>query len=211
VIGKQSAVADVTAGDPALGYREELRRDGLRDGSKLFRVLVDAHDATRAAHAAALAAQVAVREGVQGLAPDKQQQLVDRLVEQSSRRFVDRTEGMIERRTSRLGWRALAGVSAVLLAGMVLAGAVGWWLGSRDGAARMAGLSKELADLSVEDPAVADVWARLIRYNPDPRRSLSSDDCRRTAVEAGRFRGCLAPLWYDWVGPPPGQARRAVP
>jgi hypothetical protein len=203
--------APVVSGVPAPDYREELRRDGLREGSKLFRVLVDAHDATRAAHAAALAAQAAVREGVQGLAPDKQQQLVDRLVEQSSRRFVDRTEGMIERRTSRLGWRALAGVSAVLLVGMVLSGGVGWWLGSRDGAARMAGLSDVLSDLSATDPAVAVVWDRLIRYNPDPRRSLSGDDCRRTVVDAHGFRGCLAPLWYDWVGPPPGQARRAVP
>ena len=194
--------APVVSGVPAPDYREELRRDGLREGSKLFRVLVDAHDATRAAHAAALAAQAAVRDGARGLTPDGERQLVERL----ARSIAERTEGMVERRTSRLGWRALAGVSAALLAGMVLAGGAGWWLGSRDGAARMAGLSQELADLSVQDPAVADVWARLIRYNPDPRRSLSGDDCRRTAVDAHGFRGCLAPLWYDWVGPQPGRS-----
>jgi hypothetical protein len=163
---------------PALepDFEGRLRLAGITPDKPLHAVLTEVH-----------AAAAASREAAGGLSPEGERQLMERVS-----RSID---GLVERRTRRIGWAVGLAGACVLVLGMAAAGSMGYWLGHRSGAAETAAVSAELDALLRRDPEVARVWLQLLRYNPHITRSI------RTAGNVADVGGWIAGDVRLWLGP----------
>lgn len=140
-------------------YRDDLKRDGIREDSRLFPHLVTMYEVGKEASAAAKAAESAVRDGARGLTPEGEKQLVERV----ARSIGDAAEGLIKRRTHRLDWKISLFASVALAVCMAASAGAGYWIGYRAGAVEAVGMSNQFTELAGSDPAAAKRWLRVMR------------------------------------------------